>query len=184
MIGKNDRAYFSNIDSVNGFPKYRYGVFRDYCRGKIVGDIACGSGYGSYILSEVSKYVYGYDLYAPALDYARKHHSRENIEYGEFDIVNGVISHDFDVIVSCETLEHLPIGIDESILRLSSMLLSGGILCITHPENESKEGCAPGHLVHGIKNVEVCSYLESIGYDIEYSEIYLGLSSLIVGRKR
>ncbi len=48
---------------------------------KTVLDIACGTGYGSKMLSKVAKKVIGVDNSKHSINYAKEHYSAKNIEY-------------------------------------------------------------------------------------------------------
>lgn len=70
-------------------------------------DFACGSGYGTEMLGLVADHVIGGDISMPAIEYARRHHSGEFHVSTTFDIWN--YAPEPDVVVSIETLEHLPL---------------------------------------------------------------------------
>lgn len=75
----------------------------------IVLDVACGTGYGTEILSRVSsvKLVIGVDRDAEAIAYARAHHAATNIEYRLADVERWRWLPPCHVAVCLETLEHL-----------------------------------------------------------------------------
>ncbi|MCI8873754.1 MAG: class I SAM-dependent methyltransferase [Lachnospiraceae bacterium] len=101
----------ANIDSIEediiirrGIERYMY--VRQFVYGNVL-DIACGEGYGSYLMSknpDVLK-ITSVDRSEKAIADAKENFSRENIEYivGSPETVNGK----FDVLVSLETVEHL-----------------------------------------------------------------------------
>lgn len=72
----------------------RYEFAKQFCAGKSVADIACGTGYGMQILGTVASSVDGYDKLALCgnhiIDLERENWTRS-----------------YDVIVSFETIEHL-----------------------------------------------------------------------------
>jgi len=72
----------------------RYNFAKQFCEGKRVADIACGTGYGMKILGEVASSVDGYD----------KELLCENTV---IDLEKEVWTNPYDVIVSFETIEHL-----------------------------------------------------------------------------
>ncbi len=72
----------------------RYQFAKQFCAGKKVADIACGTGYGSKILSEAAASVDGYD--------------RELLcGNSVIDLETESWNKQYDVIVSFETIEHL-----------------------------------------------------------------------------
>ena len=72
----------------------RYEFARDYCKGKTVADIACGTGYGTKILKEVATSVHGYD-------------KEPLCENHIIDLETEFWEKEYDVIVSFETIEHI-----------------------------------------------------------------------------
>lgn len=93
----------------------RYNLALQLCQGKRVLDAACGSGYGSKILSMVSREVVGWDIDRSTIDYARKNYGSDHSSFYPVDLNNlGKIdrrtiggSNSFDTLVCFETLEHL-----------------------------------------------------------------------------
>lgn len=83
----------------------RYAFATRYCWQKEVVDLACGSGYGAYLLSMVAKSVKGTDLSEEAVTYALDHFRAYNLEYGLDDITKGIPYG--EVYTAFECLEHL-----------------------------------------------------------------------------
>jgi len=155
-----------------GAGQWRYEAFKQFCKDKEVADAACGLGYGTYILADVAKVVYGYDISLDSLRLCEKDKTREGRTiYKCWDLDKNVLPLKYDVIVSSETIEHLKSSVYTTIDRFASRLDHHGILCLTHPENQG-----PGadlHLQFGIKNSDVCAYLEKSGFEILMSEIII-----------
>lgn len=88
----------------------RYNFAAPQVTGLKVLDLACGSGYGSFILAQEASEVLGMDLEAEAIAYCKLNHRRDNLTYQVGDAQNlGTISDNaFDAVVSFETIEHLP----------------------------------------------------------------------------
>ena len=60
----------------------RYEFASKYIKSKKILDIACGSGYGSEILSKNGAYhVIGCDISEEAIEYAKKYYQHNNIEF-------------------------------------------------------------------------------------------------------
>lgn len=72
----------------------RYNFAKQFCAGKTVADIACGTGYGMTILSEVAAVVEGYDKQSLCGNRI-------------IDLEKEGWERHYDVIVSFETIEHL-----------------------------------------------------------------------------
>ncbi len=84
----------------------RYNFALRAAEGKTVLDAACGTGYGTKLLSEVAKSVCGVDISNEAIVYASKLYPE--IPFGCMDLSkNFPAGRPFDLIVSFETIEHL-----------------------------------------------------------------------------
>src|SRR3989339_729977 len=60
----------------------RYQFVSKYIKGKTVLDVACGSGYGSYIIANSgAKKVYAADCDSKTISYAKKRYPHDNINY-------------------------------------------------------------------------------------------------------
>lgn len=103
---------------VKGFlhPKYenehidRYDFALQFVNGKNVLDIACGSGYGSLLLAQKGKalHVTGIDLDADAVRYGNFRHMHDSVQRFSGDACTYLSANPYDVIISFETIEHLP----------------------------------------------------------------------------
>ena len=84
----------------------RYNFALRAAEGKTVLDAACGTGYGTKMLSEVAKSVCGVDIDNETIVYASK--LNPEIPFGCMDLTkNFPADGPFDLIVSFETIEHL-----------------------------------------------------------------------------
>ena len=72
---------------------------------KKVLDAACGTGYGTKLLSEATTKVTGVDVSQEAVAYASKLYP--GIEFGVMDLNKTFPSEKFDLCISFETIEHL-----------------------------------------------------------------------------
>ena len=70
-------------------------------------DAACGTGYGSYILSIKSKNVLGIDYSKEAIIFAKNNYNSKNLTFRTENIFNFNAKNKYDAIISLETLEHL-----------------------------------------------------------------------------
>ena len=103
MDANND--YF---DKARGkFHRDRYEFAQKYCENKMVLDGACGTGYGSNILSEVAHGVIGIDNSPDTIEYAHKVYGNEKTKFeNSFVEITPYANDFFDIIVSFETVEH------------------------------------------------------------------------------
>ncbi|MBI5050404.1 MAG: methyltransferase domain-containing protein [Nitrospirae bacterium] len=115
----------------------RYRFFLDYIEpSDVVLDIACGSGYGSEILASKARLVYGIDMDAKTIEYARRHHLRSNIRFDVSTVESFIPKERHDKIISVETIEHLadPEGF---LVQAKEWLKPDGVLWLTCPLSES-----------------------------------------------
>jgi ubiquinone/menaquinone biosynthesis C-methylase UbiE len=105
-------------------------------------DCACGSGYGSAIMSRNGSQVIGVDVNHEAIKFANRHYSGTSVEFMLGDIGKLEFSEaSFDVIVSIETLEHLPNAICRNYLRsVDSWLKKGGVFIASSPMLRYRDG--------------------------------------------
>jgi ubiquinone/menaquinone biosynthesis C-methylase UbiE len=146
----------------------RYLCAQDYVEGKVVLDIASGSGYGTHILSKKSKKIFGVDVNEAAVAYANQHYSGKNISYlqGEATAIP-LDNNSVDVVVTFETIEHIKDY--ESFLREIKRVLkpSGTVLVSTPNDLEFAEG---NHFhLHQFKYEEL---LKLIGQYFAHTESY------------
>lgn len=89
----------------------RYAVLRPHVQGLRVLDIACGEGYGSWLLKEWgAASVVAADISREAVEEAQRQFGREGVRYLVADAcsLSGVLdSGGFDLIASFETIEHV-----------------------------------------------------------------------------
>jgi len=70
-------------------------------------DIACGVGYGAFILAQAGHRVTAIDISADAIAYAKEHFAHPGIDYGCSSAEDLPSDLEFDAVVSFETIEHL-----------------------------------------------------------------------------
>lgn len=116
----------------------RYLLARKYLKAKYkILDASCGSGYGTEILARGLNHVIGVDISQEAIEYAKKHHNKENIEYRLADLEQPLDfpPKTFDAVISFETLEHIENR--QLLLReFQRVLKNGGFLIISTPNKE------------------------------------------------
>ncbi len=119
----------------------RYACARDLVRGKVVLDIASGSGYGSALLAETAAQVHGMDASAEAVAYANEQFGAPNIEFAVADAVNIPLpDHSIDVVITFETIEHID-DYAKFVSEIRRILKPGGLAIISTPNDlEFAEG--------------------------------------------
>jgi len=110
-------------------------------------DIACGVGYGTYLLVEKRQDIVeaiGVDISQEAIEYAIQYYASQRIHFQQHDAMTFADEKGFDSIVSVETLEHVP---EPAILikHLSELLRDRGIFIASVPTTPSVD-VNPYHL--------------------------------------
>lgn len=88
----------------------RYQFAAQHAQGASILDMACGCGYGSFLLAQQhpDKQVTGVDLDPAAIAYAQQHYQLDNLQFICANAEQFSSEQPFDTIVSLETIEHLP----------------------------------------------------------------------------
>ena len=111
-------------------------------------DIACGCGYGSYLLAtggqDKIKELVGMDIAEDAIAYARQRFQHPLIKFVQADIEELNDTGRFDTIVSLETIEHLQEPA-EIIKKYYESLLPNGRMVVSAPITPSMDA-NPFHL--------------------------------------
>jgi len=147
--------------------RYRFAAER--VSGKRVADIACGTGYGTRLLLEQGKasQVAGVDICSEAIDYARSQHGLDGAEYV---VASGDAtrfeSESFDVVVSFETIEHVPDDVS-LIDEFARVLKPGGMLICSTPNQWPLE-IAPHH----VRVYDRVSFVEVLEPKFDSIEMY------------
>lgn len=148
--------------------RYKYAC--NLSDGKKVLDIACGTGYGSHMLSTQGNAfnVTGVDISQEAINIANSSFKAQSVHFltaSAYKIPLDDESKDF--LVSFETLEHLekPLAFLEELRRIST---SNSLLLISTPKNETSSRHQPANPYH------ICEY--------NYVEFYDMLKSVFPNR--
>lgn len=134
-----ERQISPNLSGVRADHKGRYEFASGYLNpDSVVLDIACGVGYGSFIIagSELCKKVIAVDGNREALEYGKNFYSNQKIEYTLSDCNNFEFDENsIDLIVCFETIEHLES--DHLFLkRINNFLKTDGTLICSSPNQE------------------------------------------------
>lgn len=106
----------------------------------LIGDFACGSGYGTIMLSKVCKNVLGVDIDSITINEINKRYSEiENVSFECKNILDIDYNNQFDKIISFETIEHFS---EEEITivleKFSNSLKENGKLIFSTPYNQEQ----------------------------------------------
>ena len=145
---------------------HRYALARTLVAGRRVLDVACGEGYGSALLGEAAAHVTGVDIDARTLAHARGAYAdRGNVEF----VVGSAASlpladASVDVVVSFETIEHLPAPDQPRMLaEFARVLCADGVLILSSPNrpqySDARNYANPFHL-HELDRDELAGLLD------------------------
>jgi len=113
--------------------RYYYVLKNINFKDKTVLDIACGSGYGTKIIAQKAKLVYGIDKSASAIKFAVRQYPKRNINFLRGDATNLPFKNNsLDIVISFETLEHIS-NYSKFIAEISRILKKKGLLIISTP---------------------------------------------------
>jgi 2-polyprenyl-3-methyl-5-hydroxy-6-metoxy-1,4-benzoquinol methylase len=106
----------------------------------VVGDMACGSGYGSMMLSNNCSEVHGVDIDSRTITEINKRYENENkVTFHNQNLLDIEFENKFDVIVSFETVEHFEESdMDKLMSNFHKALKDGGTLIFSTPYNQVK----------------------------------------------
>jgi 2-polyprenyl-3-methyl-5-hydroxy-6-metoxy-1,4-benzoquinol methylase len=152
------------------FRRYEYAL-KNINKGDVVADLACGTGYGSAMLSSKAKSVLGIDLNARVIDSIKKRYRNiPNISFLASNLLDLSYDHIFDCIVAFETIEHLK---EEEILKLFSIfnkaLKPSGkfIFSVPFMQEKSETAIKMGfHLTFNIDENKINLWLANAGFNL------------------
>lgn len=112
----------------------RYLFAKKFVKNKTVLDIACGTGYGSFELAKSgAKKVIGGDISKEAIDYATQKYIKNNLSFKEMSAESiDIQDNSIDIVVSFETVEHLP-NYKKFLIEVERVLKSGGLFICSSP---------------------------------------------------
>lgn len=120
----------------------RYHYAGKYLTPGFIADIACGSGYGSYLLAtayrDKVKKIFAVDNSTEAIEYANKNYLHSNIEFLLSDAFSFQSPTPLNTIISLETIEHLAEP-EKFIQYLSKQLAVGGRFIASAPVTPSMD---------------------------------------------
>ncbi len=115
---------------------HRYFYVTHFSAGKTVLDIACGEGYGAFLLSENAAKVVGVDIDGEAVRQAADKYRQANLSFLTGSVARIPIEGEavFDLIVSFETIEHVDNDAQAAFLsEVKRLLRPGGVFIVSTP---------------------------------------------------
>jgi ubiquinone/menaquinone biosynthesis C-methylase UbiE len=126
----------------------RYQYIASLAKGKKVLDIACGAGKGSLIISQHGAIeVLGADIDQDAIRYATHRCKNQNLKFITADATTFVKQNYFDLIVSFETIEHLP-EISNFLKNINTSLTDDGAFYVSTPISAKHLDNKPYNVYH------------------------------------
>jgi 2-polyprenyl-3-methyl-5-hydroxy-6-metoxy-1,4-benzoquinol methylase len=134
-----------------------------------------GSGTGNFIkqlASEQELVITGSEIYLKGLIYAKR--QMPEVEFIQFDVTDGVVDDNFDLIVAFDVLEH--IEADEAAMsNMQRMLNDGGRVIISVPQHPFLWSRLDEIVKHKRRYTlkELTSKLEASGFAIEFTTSFV-----------
>jgi len=127
----------------------RYKLAAKYVEDKKVLDIACGAGYGSFFLASEGKVksVVGGDVDKNAIRYASHRFKHDLASFQYVDAQNISLNEKFDVVISFETIEHLP-NYKAFLENINPVLADDGIFIVSTPISNEDVNNHPSNPFH------------------------------------
>lgn len=152
---------------------HRYAVCTDLCKGKTVLDIACGEGYGSYLMSMNAAFVYGVDIDAATVAHADKKYSslKNNIAFKQGSVTNIPLEDkSVDLVVSFETLEHIAEH-EQMMKEVKRVLRSRGMFVVSTPDKPVYNKRSPNNPFH-VKELDTESLRQLLQGFFQHCQLY------------
>ena len=113
---------------------HRYAYATQFVQNKRVLDLACGEGYGSYLLAKTAKSVAGIDIDNNSIKHARNKYIKQNLEFRVGSITEIPIDGErlFDVAVCFEALEHIE-DHQKLLSEVKRLLTPEGVFIVSTP---------------------------------------------------
>lgn len=115
---------------------HRYLFAAQLVQDKVVLDVGCGEGYGTYLLARCARRVVGIDMDHETVMHASSKYCRDNLEFrvGSAASIPMEGTSLFDVVVCFETIEHLVEEHQRSLLAETKRLLKpDGVFIVSTP---------------------------------------------------
>jgi len=113
---------------------HRYAFAAQFVNSKKVLDLACGEGYGTYLLAEKAEYVLGVDIDEQTIRHAGSRYLRDNLEFIEGSILDVPVEGEgkFDVAICFEGIEHITEH-DKLLSEVKRLLRDDGLFIVSTP---------------------------------------------------
>jgi SAM-dependent methyltransferase len=142
-------------------------------------DAACGSGYGTYFLSHGGNRCTGIDLDAEAVRFSQGTYGPTGCRFVQGSVTGMPFEDDvFDLVVSFETIEHLPHNAQKEFLReMHRVLRPTGKLVLSAPVREggvAKPEWNPYHEYEPDPAELIAMVQNEFQHELVFGQIFLG----------
>jgi 2-polyprenyl-3-methyl-5-hydroxy-6-metoxy-1,4-benzoquinol methylase len=149
---------FPDENFFNHFKVYRFAS--QFCLGRKILDVGCGTGYGTSHLAESAKMAVGIDLSRQAVRYARKRYRNPNLEFLRMSAESlEFTERSFDFVLSTENFEHLH-DHRANLRQIGSLLTDDGMLLLATPNPEMFVGISNRYHTHEFAYDELVQILQ------------------------
>ena len=161
---------YNNFDVYQKSHYKRYEFVKNFLETKdSVGDFACGSGYGSMMMSELCDNILGVDICENTInEITNRYLPHKNVIFKQKDLLDLKIDKEFDKIISFETIEHF---VESDITKLFEIFNkglkdSGKIIFSTPYDQEQSTNSMKFHKTFYIKEEKIINLMSSY-FEIE-----------------
>jgi len=178
--GERVDIHYTTHPNINSFDMYqkshyaRYEFAKELLNSKnVVGDFACGTGYGTSLLSEKSAKVVGIDINAKVIKTIKKRYAENRkIDFLASNILDINYVDYFDKIISFETIEHIDEALIPNVFNIYFRALKNdGVLIFSVPYMQKKtaEAIKMGfHKTFFIDENKIQKWLDRAGFKKSY----------------
>lgn len=116
-----------------------YQFAEQFCAGRHVLDLGCGSGYGASRIAGVAASVHAVDISEEAVQYAAEHYGKPNLAFSRIDPDTALPFQDksFDVVLSFQVIEHVT-DHHAYLAEAARVLRGGGVLVLITPDRKHR----------------------------------------------
>lgn len=136
-------------------------------------EIGCATGsFIQQIVGNKNLEITGSEIYIKGLQYARR--NLPNIDFVQFDVTQGTIGEEFDLIVAFDVIEHIEDDIS-AISNINKMLSNGGSFIMTVPQHMFLWSQLDEIVKHKRRysRKDMVNKLELCGFDVSYATSFV-----------
>lgn len=174
MLSDNIRYEKLDMYQKSHFKRYEFAC-KFIQDGEVCGDFACGTGYGTVMISKKAKNVVGADLDGKVIGaITERYKNNPKVRFIHSNLLHLDFNETFTTIVSFETLEHLKEDDLQTALALyNKWLKPGGRIIISTPYLQERSEAAEKlgfHLTFDIDEKKLTYWLQKAGFKPEVIE--------------